>query len=133
MKCNCCCIAYALCSLLPFFLFIIEHPAVFVDQDNRRWTLKYRQSLQDIQQTITFSNDTDKQQELSLTYMDDNVGNEDPEILKLNLSVIHKSDKDKVIFKMIKSEITVLDNDGKICLHNYVCVSLLSKKLHCFN
>ena len=118
MKCICCCMTcmYILCVHFYLFPVYAEHPEKFTDKDGRNWTLEYRQSLQDIQQIITFSNDTDKQQELSLTYMDDNVGNEDPEILKLNLSVIHESDRDKVTFKMDMSEITVLDNDSKLCI-----------------
>ena len=57
---------------------------------------------------------TEKRQELNLTYMDDNVGNEDPEIVIFDLSVIPASDSDKVTFIVDKSDITVLDNDGKM-------------------
>ena len=53
------------------------------------------------------------QVEIPLEYEDDVIGQEDPE--KVTLMISAPSDPDRIAFIIEKSNITVLDNDGKYC------------------
>ena len=59
-----------------------------------------------------------------LTYIDDLVGIEEPEEVKLHLKVVHESDEDKVIFIIGKNNINVLDDDGKV--HVYIFLPVVN-------
>ena len=91
-----------ICYLLSFSLYT-EHNT----------SLHYIQSLGNINEILTFSSNGSNQQELSLNYTDDQIGNEDPEKVKLNISVAPGFDPDKVEFIVKNSEITLLDDEGK--------------------